>query len=172
MTTKKKKKGRLPVPSAAVEVPGFDPLRVSELIEACRANVASLAELAEVTSRALRECYEYEDDEPHLWQCCDLVRQVLAQAQTALGPLGVISHETAPITRAAEVANGCEEQQQRLRPAVHVIRAAIYILRGIESNHDDQVLPALRDLETGIASVVDGLERAIQHCSNNARTDA
>jgi hypothetical protein len=144
---------------------------VSELIEACRANVASLTELAEVTSRALHECYEYEDDEPHLWRCCDLVRQVLAQAQTALGPLSVISHETAPLARAAEVANGCEEKQQRLRPAVHVIRAAIYILRGIESNHDDQILPALRDLETGIASVVDGLERVIQHCSNTARTD-
>ena len=172
MTTKKKKKGRLAVPSAAAEVPGFDPLMVSELIEACRANVASLTELAEVTSRALHECYEYEDDEPHLWQCCDLVRQVLAQAQTALVPLGVISHETAPITRAAEVANGCEEQQQRLRPAVQVIRAAIYILRGLESNHDDQVHPALRDLESGIASVVDGLERVIQHCSNTARTDA
>ena len=50
--------------------------------------------------------------------------------------------------------------------------ASSYILRGLESNHDGQVHPALRDLESGIASVVDGLERVIQHCSNAARTDA
>ncbi len=155
-------KDRAAVPDPAVDAPMFDPLIASELIETCRAHVASLTELAEVTTRALRECYEHGDDEPHLWQCCDLVRQILMQVQAALIPIGVVSHEADPLTRAAEITKGCEAQRRLLRPAVHVIRASICILRGVDPHYHDQVLPALRDLESGMATVIDGLETAIQ----------
>jgi hypothetical protein len=171
MTTKRKKNGRPAVPSAAAEVPGFDPLMVSELIEACRAHVASLTELAEVTSRTLFDCYEYEVGEQNLGQCCDRVRHVLAQAQVELMALGIVSHEATPRTRAADIAKGCEVQRQELRPAVHELRASIDILRGDEPNHYDPVLTALRDLEHGIATVVDGLERVILRCPDIAGSD-
>lgn len=171
MTAKRKKNGGLAVPSAAAKVPRFDPLRVSELIEACRSHVASLTELAELTSRTLYDCYEYEVDERHLGQCCNRVQHVLAQVQVALMALGIVSHETAPLTRAADIAKGCEAQRQRLRSAVHEVRTSIDILRGVEPTHDDPVLTALRDLERGIATIVDGLERVIQRCSDTPGTD-
>lgn len=157
-------KDRAAVPDPVIDAPNFDPLIASELIEACRAHVASLTELADVTARSLRECYKYGDDEPHLWQCCDLVRQILMQVQAALIPIGVVSHEADPLTRAVEIKKGSEAQRRLLRPAVHVIRASICILRGVEPNYHDQVLPALRDLESGMATVIDGLEKAIQGC--------
>lgn len=171
MITKKKKRGRLAVPSAAAEVSGFDPLMVSEFIEVCRAHVASLMELAEVTSRTLHDCYECEADERDLGQRCDRVRHLLAQVQVALMALGIVSHETDPCTRASDIAKGCAALQQKLRSAVHIVRANVDILRGVEPNHDDLVLTALRDLERGITGVVDGLERVIQQCPNLARTD-
>lgn len=158
------RKDRAAVPDPVNDAPSFDPSIASELIEACRAHVASLTELADVAARSLRECYEYGDDEPHLWQCCDLVRQILMQVHAALIPIGVVSHETDPLTRAAEITKGSEEQRRLLRPAVHVIRASIYILRGVEPNSYDQVLPALRDLESGMATAIDGIEKATQGC--------
>lgn len=156
------RKDRAAVPDPVIDAANLDPLIASELIEACRAYVVSITELADVTARVLRECYEYEDDEPHLWQCCDFVRQILTQVQAALLPLGVVSHETDPLTRATEITKGCDEQRRLLQPAVHVIRASIYILGGVEPNYRDQVLLALRDLESGMAAVIDGLEAAIQ----------
>jgi len=142
----------------------FDAVAVAELMEACRAHVASLVTLAGTTSHALFEYYDYKEDEPKLWQCCHLVRQVLRQAQAALMPLGIVSHETAPRVRAAEVAMGCEAQRQWLRPAVHVIRATIHVLLDIKPGHEDELLPSLRDLEGGLLLVIDGLERVIQRC--------
>jgi hypothetical protein len=163
-TIKERQKNDAAAAHPVSEAPSFDPLVASELIEACRAHVASLTELADVTARVLRECYEYEDDEPHLGQCCDLVRQILVQVQAALIPLGIVSHDTDPLTRAAEVAKSCEEQRRLLCPAVHVIRASLSILRGVEPNYHDEVLPALRDLESGMAMVIDGLERVVRRC--------
>jgi hypothetical protein len=171
MITKRKKRGRLADPSRAAKASGFDPVMVSELIEACRAHVASLVELAEVTSRTLYDCDEYEADERDLGLRCDRVRHLLAQVQVALMTLGIVSHDTDACTRASDIAKGCEAQQQELRSAVHLVRASIDILRGFEPNHDDPILTALRDLERGIASVVDGLERVIQRCPNTAGTD-
>lgn len=147
-----------------IEAPSFDPLVASEFIEACRAHLASVIELTDVTVLTLRECYEYDDDEPHLWQCCDLVHQVLMQVQAALIPLGIVSHEADPLTRAAEIAKGCDDQRRLLCPSVHVIRASIHILRGVEPDDHDQVLPALRDLESGLSLIIDGLDRAIEAC--------
>lgn len=164
MITKRKKRARLADPIAAAGIPGFDPLMVSELIEACRAHVASLMELAEVASRTLSDCYECEAEERDLGLRCDRVRHLLAQVQVALGALGIVSHKTALYTPASDIAKGCEAQQQKLRSAVHIVRASIDILRGVEPNHDDPVLTALHDLERGIATVGEGLERVIQHC--------
>lgn len=148
-----------------IEVPSFDPLVASELIEACRAHLASVIELTDVTVLTLREFYEYEHDEPHLWQCCELVRQVLMQVQAALIPLGIVSHEEDPFTRAAEIAKGCDDQRRLLLcPSVHVIRASIHILRGVEPNDHDQGLPALRDLESGLTLIIAGLDRVIEAC--------
>lgn len=152
------------VPDPNIEASSFDSLVASELIEACRSHLASLTELADVTVRALRECYEYEDDDPHIWQCCDLVRQILTQAHAALIPLGVVSCETDLLTRAAEIAKDSEDQRRLLGPAVHVIRASIYILQRVEPNYHDQVLPALHDLESGTSMIIDGLERSIEGC--------
>lgn len=170
MITRKKKRGRLADPSRAGKASGFDPVMVSELIEACRAHVASLVELAEATSQTLHDCCGREVDERDLGQRCDRVRHLLAQVQVALMALGIVSHETAPCTRASDIEKGCEGQQQKLRSAVQIVRANIDILRGVELNHDDPVLAALRDLERGIASVVDGLGRVIQRCPNTAGT--
>ena len=159
----KDRSGRRQAVSKAPAV-AFDAISVAELIEACRAHVANLAELADTTTRALLELYDYELDEPELWQCCRLVRQVLKQAQTALLPLGIVSHDTAPWVRAEEIAVGCETQQQWLRPAVHVIRATLQVLLAAVKNHPDEVLPALRDLERGLLVVIEALERVIQRC--------
>lgn len=147
-----------------IEAPSFDPLVASELIEDCRAHLASVIDLTDAMVGALRECYEYEDDEPHLWQCCDLVHQVLMQVQSALIPLGIVSHEADSLTRAAEIAKGCDDQRRLLCPSAHVIRASIHILRGVEPDDHDQVLPALRDLESGLSRIIDGLDRAIEAC--------
>lgn len=142
----------------------FDAIAVAELIEVGRARVANLSELAGVTARTLFELYDYESDDPELWQCCQLIRQVLKQTHAALIPLGIVSHDTAPLTRALEIATGCEAQCQWLRPAVHVARATIHVLINVKLDHHDEVLPALRDLESGIADVVAGLEKIIQRC--------
>jgi len=148
-----RKTGRHAEPHAATEV--------AELIEDCRAHVASITELAGITSRALCAWYEYEDDEPHLGHCCDHVLRVLTEVQTALVTLGV-SRDRSPLTRAAEIAKRCDAQRRLLCPAVHVTRAIIYILQGVEPNYHDQVLPALRDLESGILHVMNALERVVQ----------
>jgi len=148
-----RKSDRQAEPHAATEV--------AELIEDCRAHVASITELAGITLRALCECYEYEDDEPHLGHCCDHVLQVLTEVHTALVTLGV-SHDRSSLTRAAEIAKRCKAQRRLLCPAVHVIRAIIYILQGVKPDYHDQVLPALRDVESGILHVMNALERVIQ----------
>jgi len=134
---------------------------VAELIEDCRAHVASITELANITLRALCECYEYEDDEPHLGHCGDHVLQVLIDVQTTLVTLSVSNNQPS-LTCAAEVAKRCDAQRRLLCPAVHVIRAIIYILQGVEPDYHDQVLPALRDLESGMLHVMTALERVIQ----------
>jgi len=144
------------------EMASLDALIASEIIEDCRAHVASITELADITARALRECYEYEDDEPQLWQCCGVVRQLLMQVHATLEPLGIVSQETDPHALAMRIEKTCEEQRRMLRPAVHVVRAGIYIVENFEPNHNDQVVPALRDLEKGISMVIDGLGMVIQ----------
>lgn len=149
---------------APTVVSRFDAIAVAELIEAGRARVANLSDLAAVTARTLFELYDYESDDPELWQCCQLIRQVLKQTQAALIPLGIVSYDTAPLTRAEEIATGCEAQRRWLRPAVHVVRAIIHVLIDVKLDHHDELLPALRDLEGGIADVVVGLEKVIQRC--------
>lgn len=144
--------------------PAFDAIAVAEFIETCRAQIGSLAKLAGTISNALFEYYDYEGDEPELWQCCRLVRQVLEQAEAALTPLGVVSHDTSPLVRATEIATGCEAQRQWLHAAVHVVRATIHVLLDIKPAHEGELLPGLRDLERGLLHVVDGLERVIQRC--------
>jgi hypothetical protein len=145
-----------------IDVPSRESLIAAELIESCRAHVATITELAEITTRALRECYEYEDDEPQLWHCCGLVRHLLMQVHTALVPIGIVSHETDPHAHALTIEKTCEEQRRLLRPAIHVVRQGIYIVENIEPNYNDQVVPALRDLENGISMVIDGLGMVIQ----------
>lgn len=149
--------------------PLFDAISVAEQIEACRARVANLTELADVTARTLYELYDYDSDDPELCGCCDLIRQVLKQAHSALIPLGIASHDTAPRARAAEIAIGCETQRQWLRPAVHVIRATIHVLIDVKFDDHDEVLPALRDLEGGLLNVVAALEGVVQRCAYRAR---
>ena len=146
-----------------------DMLRVAELIEACRAHVSSLTTLAAISSRTLFECYEYDADEPELWQCCHLVRRVLKQAHVALVQFGCVSHESDPHVRAEEIAIGCEAQRQWLRPAVHVVRATIHVLLNAKPDLHDEVLPGLRDLESGLSNVVNELQRVIQCCPCHTR---
>jgi hypothetical protein len=142
--------------------PPVDSVRTAELIESCRAHAASLVELAGGTAKALYECYEYEDNEPHLGHCCDLVRQILEQSQSALALLGVVAHDLDPRLRAEEAARGCESQCQSLTQAMHVVRATSSILGRLETNHHDYILLSLHDLESGIAAVVAGLQVAVQ----------
>lgn len=162
----KPEKGRSASRHAVTDAPAsaFDAVGVAELIETCRAQVASLGKLAGTTSNALFEYYDYEEDEPELWQCCRLVRQVLRQVEAALMLLGIVSHDTPPLVRATEIAVGCEAQRQWLRPAVHVVRATIHVLLDVKPAHEGELLPGLRALEGGLLRVVDGLERVIQRC--------
>jgi hypothetical protein len=132
---------------------------MAELIESCRAHAASVAELADVTSKALDQCYGYEENEPHLGQCCELVGQVLEQTESALVALGVVSHDVEPQSHAEEVAKGCELQRRSLTRAMHVVRATSAVLGTFESNSHDQVLLALHDLESGIQFLIDALRR-------------
>jgi hypothetical protein len=148
--------GRLQDPAKQLPLP--DLTRTAELIEICRAHAASVAELAGVTAKALDECYGYEENEPHLGQCCELVRQVLEQTESALMTLGVISHDVESRLH-AEVAEGCELQRRSLTRAMHVVRATSAILGTFESNSHDHVLLALYDLESGIQFLIDGLRR-------------
>lgn len=144
------------------QLPDIDPIRMGELVESCRAHAASVAELAGVTSKALDQCYGYEENEPHLGQCCELVRQVLDQTESALVTLGVISHDVEPRLHAEEVAKGCDLQRQSLTRAMHVVRATSAILGTLESNSHDHVLLALHDLESGIEFLIEGLRRVTE----------
>lgn len=149
--------GRLP--DSANQLPVRDLTQNAELVESCRAHAASVVELAGVTSQALDQCYGYEENEPHLGLCCELVQQVLDQTESALGTLGVISHDVEPRVHAEEVAKGCELQRRSLTRAMHVVRATSAILGTLESNSHDHVLLALHDLESGIQFLIDGLRR-------------
>lgn len=153
--------GRKKQPSAPEkQVPEFDLVRVSELIEACRAHTASVQELADVTSQALHKCFEYESGEPHLGKCIDVVRQLLDQVLTALPPLGVVSHDADPQNRAMEIAVGCEGQRKLLHGAWHITIATIYILKraGLDqSDQNNEIMASLRDLEEGIRTIFDSL---------------
>lgn len=145
----------------------FEPLRVAELIEACRAHTASLQDIANTASEALHEFFEYEIDEPHLGTCIDVVkqlldevlRQLLDRVLTALPPLGIVEHDADPAHRAMEIAAGCEAQRQQLLRARHITLATIYTLRSsveqcLEVN---ATIESLRDLEGGVREVFDGL---------------
>src|SRR5690606_4253145 len=100
---------------------------ITDLVEACRANVAKLIKPTEVTYRALLEYYDYGGDDPELWQCCRLVCQLLKQTDAALIKLGITPHKIFA-SECADIATGFEAQQRWLRPAVHVIRSIIYVL--------------------------------------------
>lgn len=151
-------------PASVTAAARFDAVAVAELVEAGRARVAHPSVLAGFAARTLFEVYDYESDDPELWQCCQLIRQVLKQAHLALIPLGIVSHDTAPRTRAEEIATGCEALRQWLRPTVHVVRATPHVLIDVKFDHHEEVLPALRDLERGLADVIAGLEKVIQRC--------
>jgi len=147
---------------AAQVSPAFDPIRTAELIESCRAHAGTTAELASITSRSLHECYEYEESEPHLGLCCELVGQVLAQVQSALALLGIVIHDVEPRIHAEEVAQGCALQLRSLSRAMHVVRATISILERFQLDHPGDVLPALHDIERGIQFLIDGLRGVIR----------
>lgn len=127
----------------------------AELVESCRAHASSMAELADATSKGLSGGYRYEESEPHLHECCGLVRRVLQQTESVLSALGVVSLEQ---SRATSIGPGCLDQEQWLKGSAHTVRAMISILRSVEPNDHPQVLPALGDLEGGIWMLVEGLK--------------
>lgn len=149
----------------------FEPVRVSEHIESCRARTARLCNLADAASRALHVCNQCEPDEPLLGTCADVahqllddvLRQLLDQEHTALSPLGIVSHDIDPQTRAMEIAVGCEAQRLVLDRARNIALAPKYVLKssGIEpADETNEVVKSLRDLEEGIRTVLDGLHPA------------
>jgi hypothetical protein len=131
-------------------------------MDGCRAHTASIAELAGATSKALSQCYQYEKNEPHLGQCCELVHQVLEQTKWALAMRGVGSRDTEPSVYVKEVSKGCELQAQSLTRAMHVVRAMSEILGRLQFNHHNQILLGLYDLESGTQLLVDGLRKVTQ----------
>lgn len=138
----------------------FDALRVSEHIESCRAHAASLSGLAHIATQALHTCIEYGPDEPHLGTCMDGALELLDQVHAALLPLGVVSHEIDPESRAVEIAAGCETQRGVLHRARHLTLAVIYVLRSSEmdgTDEADEIIESLHELEEGIRLVLDGL---------------
>lgn len=150
---------------------GFEPMRVSEHIESCRAHTASLGDLSDTASQALHEWVEYEANEPHLGTCMDVVRQLvdqvvrhlLDQVYAALSPFGIVAHEIDPQYRAMDIAVACEAQRQILNRARQITLATIFILRGCgmeRADHTDELIESLRDLEEGLRTVIDALHPA------------
>lgn len=153
----------------------FDPVRVPEFIETCRAHVASLQNLAHVTSRALHECYEYETNESHLGKCIDVVRQLLDQVLTALPPLGIVTPDADPQTRATEIAAGCDAQRQLLLGARHLTLATIQILKtaGLDpSAQNKEIMASLRDLEEGVRTAFDALSPVTANLGDKVEVQA
>jgi hypothetical protein len=139
-----------------------DLTRMAELLDSCRAHSASIAELAGATSKALSQCYQYEENDPHLGQCCELVQQVLEQTKWALATRGVGSREVEPTAYVEEISKGCERQLQSLSRAMHVVRAMGEILGALHPNHHDHILLALYDMESGIQMLIGGLRKVTQ----------
>jgi hypothetical protein len=153
---------RPPVPDRVSEAKS-----IADLVETCRAKVAKLFKPTEITYRALFEYDGDESDDLELWQCCRLAYQLLRQTHAALIPLGVAPYKSWPRER-GKIATGCEAQQRWLGPAIHVIRAVIYVLVDRRPDHLGDMLPALRDLERGINDVIGTLEQVIQRCRPRA----
>lgn len=141
----------------------FEAKSITDLVEACHAKVAKLIKPTEITYRTLFEYYDYEGDDPELWQCCRLVCQLLKQTESALIPLSTTPHKIFP-SECADIATGCEAQQRWLRPAVHVIRSIIYVLLEQKADQINEVLPALRDMEREVNGIVGALGQVIQRC--------
>lgn len=141
----------------------FDAKSITDLVETSRAMVGKLIKSTEITYRSLFEYYDYEGDDPELWQCCRLVCQLLRQTEAALISLGITPRKIFP-RECAEIAAGCEAQQQRLRPAIHVIRSIIYVLLDQKADQLDEILPALRDIESDLDEILGALEQVIQRC--------
>jgi hypothetical protein len=136
---------------------------ITDLVEACRAKLGKLIKPTEVTYRWLFEYYDYEGDDPELWQCCRLVCQLLRQTDAALTSLGTTPPRIFP-RECAEIATGCEMQQRWLRPAVHVIRSIIYVLLDQKADQVGEILPALRDIEREVNEIIGALGQVIQRC--------
>jgi hypothetical protein len=86
--------------------------------------------------------------------------ELLDQVHTALLPLGVVSHDVDPQSRAADIAAGCEAQRRLLHRARHLTLAVIYVLRSSEldgTDEADEIIESLHELEDGIRLVLDGL---------------
>jgi hypothetical protein len=137
-----------------------DTLELPELIQLSQTQLSSVIGLMEITSEVLRQCYAYEPGEPELWQCCNLVCDLLKQARTSLTLEGVVTHQATLL------------HQEWLRPSVHVIRVSLQILRGVKPNYQREVLPALRDLELGIVTTVELLDRMAQCLPHGETTGA
>lgn len=166
---KKGRKARKPGSSqnkhvrASARVASLEAKSITDLVETCRAKVAKLIKPTEITYRSLFEYYDYEGDDPELWQCCRLVCQLLRLTDVALISLGIIPHKIFP-RECAEIAMRCEAQQRWLCPAMHVIRSVIYVLIDQEADQLDEILPTLRDIERDINEINGALEQVIQCC--------
>ncbi|WP_161828470.1 hypothetical protein [Steroidobacter agaridevorans] len=141
----------------------FDAKSITDLVETCRTKVARLIKPTEITYRTLFEYYDYEGDDPELWQCCRLVCQLLKQTDAALIQFGITPHKIFP-SECADIATGCEAQQRWLHPAIHVIRSVIYVLLDQKADRIDEVLPALRDMERDVNEIVGALGQVIKGC--------
>ncbi|GFE79252.1 hypothetical protein GCM10011487_12520 [Steroidobacter agaridevorans] len=136
---------------------------ITDLVETCRAKVAKLIKPTEITYRTLFEYYDYEGDEPELWQCCRLVCQLLKQTDAALIQLGITPYKIFA-SECADIATGCEAQQRWLRPGIHVVRSIIYVLLDQKAGQIDEIVPQLRDLERELNGIIGALGQVIGHC--------
>ena len=90
----------------------------------------------------------------------DAALELLDQVHAALLPLGVVSHDVDPESRAMEIAAGCEAQRKVLHRARHLTLAVIYVLRSSEmdgTDEADEIIESLHELEGGIRLVLEGL---------------
>ncbi len=136
--------------SIASRASASDTSEAAELTQLYQSHLARVIDLTEITWQVLLDCYAYDPEDPLLWQCCNLVGDILKRAQGAFTHEGIVAHEAAPL------------QQEWLRPAVQVVRVTECTLRGVKPNYQPEVLPALRDVERGIVSVLDLLDRLVQ----------
>lgn len=164
-----KKKRSKNVSASGDDVAGDRRVNTAELIESCRAHLASMTLLVGVTSQMLHQAYGYEAQEPNLGECCDAVSLLLMPAEQLMSALGVVYANEDPVAHAKRLEEACPLLARSLRPCIHVVRAITAVLKSASLEQARETLEALHDLENGLSSVLNGIDYIATSPGSGAR---